>query len=198
MSAAALRVVTPDDAALAAAAAAGESVAFARIYERYADRVFGRLTTMVGPAPEREDLLQQVFLGLHRALPAFRGEASLSTFLYRITVNVACEHLRKRRRRGDYAPEEIDGILDGDPSPEDRTRMRQELAEILGYLERIKPDKRIAFTRVALDGLSYTEVAELVEATPDAVKQRVLHARRELMAMIERGDARRRPVGRNP
>jgi len=198
MTATALRVVTrdDDDTALAVAAGGGDAAAFTRIYQRYADRVFGRLTTMIGPAPEREDLLQQVFLGLHRSLPTFRGEASLSTFLYRITVNVACEHLRRRRRRGgEHDPVEIDRILDDDLSPEERTRKRQELAEILGYLERIKPDKRIAFTLVALEGLSHAEVADLVGATPDAVKQRVLHARRELMAMIERADARRAPRG---
>src|SRR5258705_530391 len=68
---------------------AGDRTAYTALYQRYADRVFARLTRLIGPGPDREDLLQQVFLELHRSLPGFRGDASLSTFLYRITVNVA-------------------------------------------------------------------------------------------------------------
>jgi RNA polymerase sigma-70 factor (ECF subfamily) len=184
-----------DDATLVAHFLDGDRAAYTTLYQRHADRVFARLTRLVGPGPDREDLLQQVFLALYRALPGFRGDAALSTFLHRITVNVACDHLRRRGRRPiDYQAAALDELIDGSPTPEVRARLRAELRQVLVLLERIKPAKRIAFVLVAVEGLSLDEVATLVDAQPDAVKQRVLHARRELMAMMDRA-ARRESGG---
>jgi RNA polymerase sigma-70 factor (ECF subfamily) len=173
------------DADLALAAVTGDPAAFTELYSRYADRVFARIVHLLGPGSDREDVLQQVFLELHRALPRFRGDAALSTFLYRITINVVYDHLRRRlRRTAEHDPDALDALIDGDPSPEDRARRREELNQIFALLDRIKPKKRIAFVLVAIEGLSLSEAAELIGASPDAVKQRVLHARRELLALI--------------
>ena len=182
-----------DDAALVTRFLDGDRAAYTMLYQRYAEKVFARLTRLVGPGADREDLLQQVFLGLFRALPSFRGEAALSTFIYRITIHVACDHLRRRHRRPvDYDAADLDELIDGSPSPEARARQHGELRQILVLLERIKPAKRIAFVLVAVEGMSLDEAAMLVEAKPEAVKQRVLHARRELMAMMERAEKRAR------
>ena len=179
------------DIDLADDAAKGDAGAFAELYTRYADRVFARITHLLGPGPDREDVLQQVFLELHRALPRFRGDATLSTFLYRITINVAYDHLRRRARRTvEHDPAALDTLIDGDPTPEDRARRRDELRQIFALLERIKPKKRIAFVLVAVEGLSLGEAAELTGAHPDAVKQRVLHARRELVALMDGAERR--------
>jgi RNA polymerase sigma-70 factor, ECF subfamily len=179
------------DDELVTAAVAGDADAFGELYARYTDRVFARLTHLVGPTADREDVLQQIFLELHRALPRFRGDAALSTFLYRITVNVAYDHLRRRRRRPvEHDPVALDALVDGEPTPEDRARRREELGQIFVLLENIKPDKRIAFVLVAVEGLSLREAAELLGASAAVVKQRVLRARRELVALIE--DRRRR------
>jgi RNA polymerase sigma-70 factor (ECF subfamily) len=180
-----------DEIELAEAAAAGDPDAFALLYERYVALVHARLTRLIGPGPDREDVLQQVFLELHRALPRFRGDANLSTFLYRITVNVAYDHLRRRRRRAaELDVDAVDALIDGDASPEDRARRREELHMVFTMLERLKPDKRIAFVLVAVEGMSLADAAVLVGARPDAVKQRVLHARRELIELIERAERR--------
>jgi RNA polymerase sigma-70 factor (ECF subfamily) len=183
--------VISDDEDLAAAAAAGDDAAFAELYDRYAERVFARITRLLGPVPDREDVLQFVFLELHRAQPRYRRESSLTTILHRIAINDAHNHLRSRVRRAThYLDAELDQLIDGEPSPEDRARRREELARIFMLLERIKPDKRIAFVLVTIEGLSYEAAADLVGARPEAVKQRVLHARRELVAMIDRDERR--------
>jgi RNA polymerase sigma-70 factor, ECF subfamily len=194
---AAVRLAVPErtDAELAAAAGA-DADAFAALYHRYADRVFARLTHLVGPVPEREDLLQQVFLGLHRALPGFRGESSLSTFLYRITVNVAYDHLRSRKRRPiEHSADDLDALMGFDLSPEERADKREELGQALALLEQLSPAKRIAFALVAIEGLSLGDAARLLSISPDAAKQRVLQARRDLVEMADRAarTARRTP-----
>jgi RNA polymerase sigma-70 factor (ECF subfamily) len=181
-------VAAPDeDEALIAAACAGDHAAYTALYQRYAGRVYARLTQLVGPTGDREDLLQQVFLELYRALPRFRADSSIGTFIHGIAVHVAIDHLRRRRRRPqDFTAAGLDELIDGSPTPEDRARRRDELGQVLALLERIKPDKRIAFALVAIAGLSLEEAAAHVDASADVVKQRVLRARRELLAMLAR------------
>jgi RNA polymerase sigma-70 factor, ECF subfamily len=179
----------PDDDALIAAARDGDHAAYTALYQRYAGRVYARLTQLVGPIGDREDLLQQVFLELYRALPRFRADASIGTFIHAIAVHVALDHLRQRRRRPqDFTAAELDELIDGSPTPEDRARRRDELRQVLALLERIKPAKRIAFALVTIGGLSLDETAAIVEASADVVKQRVLTARRELLAMLARAE----------
>lgn len=179
------RSPTASDDALAAAAGSGDAGAFAELYVRYVDRVYMRVVRLVGPGPDSEDVLQQVFIALHRALPRFRGESLISTFLYRITVNVAYDHLRRRIRRPvEHDDAALDVLIDDAPTPADRVHRRDELRQIFTLLERIKPKKRIAFVLVAVEGLSLAEAADLVGARIEAVKQRVLHARRELVELM--------------
>ena len=71
------REVEPDDAALVAAARAGDSAAFSRLFRRHADAVRTRVTRLVGAVPECDDLVQNVFLALHRALPGYRGRRAV-------------------------------------------------------------------------------------------------------------------------
>jgi RNA polymerase sigma-70 factor (ECF subfamily) len=134
--------------------------------------------------PERDDLVQQIFLDVHRALPRFRGEARFSTFLHRIVVNVACEHLERVRRRAGrtraFDPAHLDALVATDASPEARARHRQELGWVFARLDELSPKRRIAFVLVAVEGLPLAEAAAMLGATPDAVKQRVREARTEL------------------
>jgi RNA polymerase sigma-70 factor (ECF subfamily) len=177
----------PDDDALIAAARGGDHAAYTALYQLYADRVYARLTQLVGPSSDREDLLQQVFLELYRALPRFRAESSIGSFIHGIAVHVALDHLRRRGRRPQhFTAVELDELIDGSPTPEDCARRRDELGQVLALLDQIKPAKRIAFALVAIAGMSLDEAAELVGTNSDAIKQRVLRARRELLAMLAR------------
>ena len=175
-----------DDATLIAAARLGDAGAFASLFRRHADAVRTRITRLVGPVAERDDLVQKVFIALHRGLPTFRSEAKLSTYLHRIAVNIAYDHLRGRHR----APED-EGALDGatpfeqlGPALEDQVAARADLARVLALLDQLSPKKRIAFVLVAVDGCSLAEAAELIGARVGAVKQRALSARRDLLARL--------------
>jgi RNA polymerase sigma-70 factor (ECF subfamily) len=179
-----------EESALVSAAAAGDRRAFAALYQRHLDSVYARLTRVIGPAPERDDLVQQIFLDLHRALPRFRGEAAFSTFLHRIVLNVACDHLERRRRgRGRNEPldaRDLETLIAPGASPEQRARQREELRHLFAHLEDLSPKRRTAFVLVAIEGLALEEAAALLNAKPAAIKQRVLEARRELAVALER------------
>src|SRR4051812_12940531 len=102
----------PGDEALIAAARGGDHAAYTALYQRYAARVYARLTQLIGPSGDREDLLQQVFLELYRALPRFRAESSIGTFIYGIAVHVALDHLRRRGRRPQhFTAVELDELI---------------------------------------------------------------------------------------
>lgn len=177
-----------DDAALVERILAGDERAFTTLYREHVDRVFGLLTRLLGPISEREDLVQQVFVDVYRALPGFRGEAAFSTFLYRIATRAAYDHLSRKQRRRTAAElyESCDELAADEPSPAERAQKRRELERAFELLARLKPKKRIAFVLVVVEGMSLREAAEVVGATPDAVKQRVLHARREIEQMEAR------------
>jgi RNA polymerase sigma-70 factor, ECF subfamily len=186
----------PDERRLVGAASTGDAAAFRELYRRHLPLVHARLTLMIGPGPERDDLVQQIFLNAYRALPRFRGDARFATYLTRIAINVACDHLEWRRRtHSRYAPledAEIDRLVAPGASPEARAGQRQELAQAFEHLEAIRAKKRIAFVLVAVQGMSLDDAAELLDASAETVKQRVLHARREIAARIAKVAARAR------
>jgi RNA polymerase sigma-70 factor, ECF subfamily len=181
------------DAALIGQLRGGDPKAASELFRRYADEVHRRLTRLIGPDPEREDLVQEVFISTFRGIAAFRGEAAFSTWLHTVVVRVAYTHLRKRKRRPQDSIELLEAVaVDPSLSPERRAALREELTRALAFLDRLKPDKRIAFVLRVIDGLSLQEIAVLVKATPAAVGQRVKFAQSELAAMVERDALRRR------
>lgn len=167
---------------------AGDPDAFAEMYRAHVDAVYRRLSRILGPIAEREDLTQDVFLALHRTLPRFRGNAKLATLIQRIAINRAFEHLRRRTRRPATLVDDrfFDDLVCASASPATRLALREELVVVFDCLAKIKPKKRIAFLLRVVDGLSFERIAELVDATPDAVAKRVQHAQRELDALLAR------------
>jgi len=175
-----------EDAALIEAARGGDGAAFGRLFRRHADAVRTRITRLVGPVAERDDLVQKVFIAFHRGLPAYRSEAKLSTYLHRITVNTAYDHLRGRRRRDESeSGPDAEVLVDHlGPALEDQVAARADLARLLALLDQLSPKKRIAFVLVAVEGCSLAEAAALIGAREDTVKQRALQARRDLLARL--------------
>lgn len=177
-----------DEAELIARHHAGDREAFAVMYRTHVTAVYRRLSRLLGPVPEREDLTQDVFLALHRALPRFRGEARLATLVHRIAINKACEYLRGQSRRP-TAPMDgqfFDELMSPARSPAEAASARQELMHVFACLARIKPKKRIALLLRVVDGLSFDEIGQLVDASAETVAKRVQHGLRELDALHER------------
>jgi RNA polymerase sigma-70 factor (ECF subfamily) len=178
------------DAALIARHRAGDPEAFPAIYRNHVVAVHRRLTRILGPIAEREDLVQDVFLALHRTLPRFRGEAQLTTLVHRIAINRAYEHLRRQSRRPTHLVDGwfFDDVAATHGSPELQSVIREDLARVCGCLAQIKPKKRIALLLRVVDGLSFEDIAKLVDATPEAVAKRVQHGLRELDALMARAE----------
>jgi len=186
------RAERPQDAAaeLVARALTGDRRAFDDLYRAHIVGAHRLLTRLVGPTPDRDDLIQQAFLEAFRSLASFRGDAAFATWLHRIVVHTAYRHLRRQPVRAAELPEDLPSLA---ASPEHLAHQQQELGRALGYLSALKPKKRIAYVLRVVEGMSLDEIAVLVGANAPAVGQRVKHAQRELSAMVERDRRRQEP-----
>jgi RNA polymerase sigma-70 factor (ECF subfamily) len=183
-----------DDARLLEALNGGAPDAFDAVYRSHCRAVHARLTRLIGPSTEREDLLQQVFLELYRALPRFRGKAPLGAFVHAITVRVGYEYLRRRARKKTAVlrEEDMSELVAPGSSPEAALREREELLQVFARLDALKPKKRVAFVLNVVEGLSLEEMSRLLETDARTLGQRVASAKRELAVMFERDAQRER------
>jgi RNA polymerase sigma-70 factor (ECF subfamily) len=164
---------------LVRACATGDRVAQTRLFRAEVQRVHALLHRVLGPSGAIEDLVQESFIRVFRSLPGFRGEAQLSTWIGRIALRVAFEHLRTVRP----APARLKAVPDvssDDPDAERQLVAREGLRRLYRILDRLDGKLRIAFTLHVIDGRSQHEVASLMSASLVATKTRIWRARREV------------------
>ena len=168
---------------------AGDPEALERMARQEAPRVARLLGSMLGPRQDMEDLVQVVFLEACRALPGFRGDSAVSTFIGGITVRVARRAMRPSawlRRRVWDAPEPVAAS-----DPERGAQQAEPLLRVRRALEAIAAKKRVAFLLWAVEGMEVPAIAELTGATVAATKSRIFYAQRELQQRAARDPALR-------
>jgi RNA polymerase sigma-70 factor (ECF subfamily) len=176
---------------LALRARDGEAVAFSQLYERTRQQAFRALFRVVGPSADLEDLVQESYVQLMKALRSYRGDAKVSTFVHRVCMNVGLMHLRSKRRR----PEELVDIMPDSPSdeaqsPERAAKVRQAQQLTRAALATMSEDKAAVFVYHELMGLKPEEIGELVDCPPNTVRSRLNRAREafsQSVAVLLRG-----------
>jgi RNA polymerase sigma-70 factor (ECF subfamily) len=171
--------------ALALAARDGESLAFTQLYERTREQAWRILHRVVGPSPDLEDLLQEAYLQLLKALGSYRAEARVSTFLHSVCVNVGLMHLRSRRRRPealmDAVPEQP---ADEGADPERAAQVRQAAVLVQRALATLSEEKAAVFAYHDLLGLRPEEIAALVDCPVNTVRSRLNRARADFTRAV--------------
>lgn len=168
------------DLALAQRAAAGDRVAQRELFAAQKAAVHHTLFRILGNNREIEDLVQDAFLEIFRALGSFRGDSTLTRWCQTIATRTAYLAISRRKPPAvDLAL--IEEMLPGDSNTHRLALMREAARRLYAALERIDPKQRIAFALAAIDGLSLAEVAQLTESSVVAVKTRVWRARKDLM-----------------
>src|SRR5882724_2778134 len=166
---------------------AGDAPAFEELVMTYQHRVFGVALRMLGNRAEAEDVAQEAFVRAHRALGEFRGDAKLSTWLYAITSRLCLNRLasgeRRLTRQGEDA---LLRLSDVGPRP-DAALERRELETALGQaIAELPEDRRIVVVLRDLEGLSYEEIAQVLELELGTVRSRLHRARADLKEKLER------------
>jgi len=175
------------DNELVARAQRGDRTAFQTLFMAHRTQT-SRLLSRLVPQNEIEDVAQEVFLQVYRSLDAFRGDARFSTWLYRLTLNVARMHLRRTKSRPKLAlvGQDESGQLEqpSHQTPAMEAERHERLVALGRLLERLSEKKREALVLHDFQGLSAEEISALVEAPVMTVRTRVFYARRELYAAL--------------
>src|SRR5258705_408222 len=166
---------------------AGDVPAFEELVMTYQHRVFGVALRMLGSRAEAEEVAQEAFVRAHRALGEFRGDAKLSTWLYAITSRLCLNRLasgeRRMTRQGEDA---LLRLSDAGPRP-DAALERRELESALGRaIAELPEDRRILVVLRHIEGLSYEEIAQVLELELGTVRSRLHRARADLKEKLER------------
>lgn len=170
------------DAELFEAARGGDLDAFAEIVHRHEQRIRRVVARLLDDERDAEEATQDTFVQAWRNLHRFRGQAGVFTWLYRIAVNEALQH--RRRRRQQAVP-----LLE-DPNVADRRTERETEASelrriLLGSIRALPDDYRAALVLRDIEGLSSQEVADVLEVTVAAAKSRIHRARLQVRDAIE-------------
>ncbi|MGH7415601.1 MAG: sigma-70 family RNA polymerase sigma factor [Candidatus Rokuibacteriota bacterium] len=166
---------------------AGDATAFEELVMAYQHRVFGVALRMLGNSGEAQEVAQEAFLRAHRALGEFRGDAKLSTWLYAITSRLCLNRLasveRRLARQGDDA---LLRLSDSSPRP-DAVLERSELeAALQRAIAELSEERRMVVVLRDIEGLSYEEIAQVLELELGTVRSRLHRARVDLKDKLER------------
>ncbi len=171
---------------------AGDAAAFDTLVTRYTNDIFGLLFRITEDAEEAGDLTQETFLSVFKAVKNFRGEADLKTWLFRIAVNKSRNRFRwwKRRKRdktisldapyGDGDTPIHETLSGSQANPEEKILQREREKTLMRALNGLADIFREAVVLCDIEGLSYEEIASVLEINIGTVKSRIARGREEL------------------
>ena len=173
------------DKQLVARVQKGDSRAFDMLVMKYQHRIMGLISRYVHDADEVQDVAQEAFIKAYKALPRFRGDSQFYTWLYRIAVNTAKNHLVSRSRRPPGSDVEVEdaehfeggGALRDIESPENARFGAELKAVVEDAISDLPDDLRAAVTLREFDGLSYEDIAEIMDCPVGTVRSRIFRAR---------------------
>ena len=171
----------------------GDKRAFGLLVEKYRRRVIRLLSRMVRNPEDLEDIAQETFIKAYRALPQFRGDAAFYTWLYRIAVNTAKNHLVARgkamRTVSDHAVNDDDEpderlVAQDNNTPESELLSKQVAIAVNEAVDALPEELRQAITLREMEGLSYEEIAETMDCQIGTVRSRIFRAREAISSKL--------------
>lgn len=184
------------DEKLVARAVQGDHSAFDALVRAHTPKMYRVALRITGSAAEAEDVVQEAWISAWRALPGFRHESAVSTWLYRVVTNGALASVRRRRptvsldaalhaEQGGGGPLLGAGVLaDTRANPEGQVVRAEQVDAVLGAIAELDVSQRVPLVLRELEGLSYEEVAEVLEVSVPALRSRLHRARVALLAKL--------------
>jgi RNA polymerase sigma-70 factor (ECF subfamily) len=181
------------DHGLVLKAQAGDKRAFGLLVEKYQRKLVRLLSRYIRDAAEVEDVAQEAFIKAYRALPAFRGESAFYTWLYRIGINTAKNHLVATGRRAptstEVEAEDAEGLDEGEQlrdinTPESVLLSKEIAATVNGAIEELPEELRTAIQLREIEGMSYEEIAKIMDCPIGTVRSRIFRAREAIAVKL--------------
>jgi len=181
------------DQALVERVQKGDKAAFELLVAKYHRKIIRLVSRLVRDHAEVEDVTQEAFIKAYRALPQFRGESAFYTWLYRIAVNTAKNHLATQGRRAPTSTEanaeEAETFAEADQlrdinTPESMLMSKQIAQTVNTAMEALPDELRTAITLREIEGLSYEEIAEAMGCPIGTVRSRIFRAREAIASRL--------------
>ena len=186
-----------DDLSLIQRCRAGDTAAFDALVLRYQDQAFAVALRMLGDYHEAKEVAQDAFVRAYQGLEHFRAEAKFSTWLLTIVTNLCRNRRRWWARRKQYVVASLDepvdteeggierDVADPSPTPQQTAQQREMRAQILAMLGMLDESSRTAIVLRDIQGLSYEEMAQIMQCEIGTVKSRLNRARLQLRALLD-------------
>ena len=186
--------VIATDQQLVARVQKGDSRAFDMLVLKYQHKIFSLISRYVRDADEVQDVAQEAFIKAYRSLPGFRGDSAFYTWLYRIAINTAKNHLVSRSRRPPGSDVELEdaeyfesgGGLRTIETPENALFGEELKAVVHGAISALSEDLRTAITLREFDGLSYEDIADIMDCPVGTVRSRISRAREAIDVLVRK------------
>ena len=178
--------VYQDDLALADRCRAGDFEAFETLYREHSSRLFGLTMRMLGNRTDAEDMLQEIFMTAHRKLQSYRGDARLSTWLFRLATNLCLDHLRSKSARMTQATSSLDednAMEPVSPSPGPVVGTVQQI-DLERAIARLPQGCRAAFLLHDVEGFEHREIGSMLGISEGTSKSQVHKARLKLRRLL--------------
>jgi len=174
----------------------GDKKAFDLLVLKYQHKIVGLISRYVRDQHEVMDVTQEAFIKAYRALAGFRGDSAFYTWLYRIAINTAKNHLVARSRRPPGTDVDVDSVeylenttaLREIETPEASLARDQLRANIYAAIEALPEELRVAVTLREFDGMSYEDIAEIMQCPVGTVRSRIFRAREAIEKQIKTMD----------
>jgi RNA polymerase sigma factor RpoE len=181
------------DQRLVERAQAGDKQAFDLLVSKYQRKLGRLLSRFIRDPAEVEDVTQEAFVKAYRALPSFRGDSAFYTWLYRIGINTAKNYLVAMGRRAptttEFDSDDAESFDDGDQlrdinTPESMLMSKEIAATVQSAMEALPEDLRTAIELREIEGLSYEEIASVMNCPIGTVRSRIFRAREAIAAKL--------------
>ena len=180
-------VGTVSDETLVSRALAGSNAAWMKLVKRYEKRVYNYALRMVGHPDDAMDLMQEVFMGVHRNLASFRGDAPFPGWLFRIASFRCTDYLRRRRVHDEF--DEAYSGASTDPGPEEQTFNTHANQKIVAALNTLPAEQRQVVELKFFQHFTFEDIAGQLGISPNTAKTRLYTALRKLKSNEELRDA---------
>lgn len=183
---------TATDKQLVARVQKGDNRAFDLLVLKYQHKILGLISRYIQDSDEMQDVAQEAFIKAYRALPGFRGDSAFYTWLYRIAINTAKNHIVARSRRPPGSDVEVEdaeyyeggGALRDLENPENALFGEELKAVVEAAIADLPDDLRTAVTLREFDGLSYEDIADVMDCPVGTVRSRIFRAREAIDAKV--------------
>lgn len=163
----------------------GNTDAFEKLIGEHEKRIYNIALRMTGSRDDALDMAQEAMLKMYQNIRSFQGNSAFSTWVYRITVNVCLDELRKRKRKSALSLENVFEISDTDFSVEDLAEKSQKDKIVQEAIMKLEPNFRTVILLRDIQGFSYEETAQILKANMGTIKSRICRARKQLAQLLE-------------